>query len=115
MDPRTLEAVEVRRDVERVGTLRRTQQGSVFEYDDAYLQSLRESTSRRGDIAIHLPHVSRRFETVGVNLHPFFAGLLPEGLRLRAVVNRVKTSEDDLLSLLIATGEDCIGDVSVSA
>ena len=46
-------------------------------------------------------------------IHPFFAGLLPEGVRLRALVRRVKTSEDDLLSLLVAAGADCIGDVAV--
>ena len=48
-------------------------------------------------------------------MHPFFAGLLPEGLRLRALVRAVKTSEDDLFSLLAAVGVDTIGDVSVTA
>jgi serine/threonine-protein kinase HipA len=43
----------------------------------------------------------------------FFAGLLPEGARLLAVVAAVKTSPDDELSLLIAVGEDAIGDVYI--
>ena len=55
------------------------------------------------------------FEYDEVNLPPFFAGLLPEGLRLRALVQRVKTSEDDLFSLLLAAGADTVGDLSVVA
>ena len=109
-DAREVARADVWRGVERVGTITRTKAGSVFEYDDAFL--LRRPPAEEG-IAFRLPYALERFETAGVNLHPFFAGLLPEGLRLRAVVRLVKTSEDDLLSLLVATGADTIGDVSV--
>ncbi|MBI4728811.1 MAG: HipA domain-containing protein [Acidobacteria bacterium] len=44
---------------------------------------------------------------------PFFAGLLPEGRRLAALRQAVKTSADDELSLLLAVGADAIGDVQV--
>lgn len=44
---------------------------------------------------------------------PFFAGLLPEGARLAALTRRVRTSADDMLSLLLAVGGDCVGDVRV--
>lgn len=44
---------------------------------------------------------------------PFFAGLLPEGRRLSAVRNSVKTSADDELTLLLAVGSQTIGDVRV--
>jgi len=97
---------DVYRGAELAGRLSRTKHGSVFEYDPTFLKGERS-------IAFRLPWEQRRFETVGVNVHPFFAGLLPEGLRLQALVRRVKTSKDDLLSLLIAAGADCIGDVSV--
>lgn len=100
--------VEVRRNGVRVGTLTRTKRGSVFEY----AADARPLESEEG-IAFTLPYAARRFETTGVNLHPFFAGLLPEGLRLRALVRRLKKSEDDLLGLLVAVGGDCVGDVSV--
>ncbi|NMO01116.1 type II toxin-antitoxin system HipA family toxin [Gordonia sp. TBRC 11910] len=43
----------------------------------------------------------------------FFAGLLPEGVRLGAVVASTKTSIDDHLTLLIAVGSDTIGNVTV--
>lgn len=51
----------------------------------------------------------------GDNLPPFFANLLPEGLRLAALVGRVRTSPDDLFSMLAAVGADCVGDVSAVA
>jgi serine/threonine-protein kinase HipA len=44
---------------------------------------------------------------------PFFAGLLPEGRRLLALRQAVKTSADDELSLLLAVGADPVGDVQV--
>jgi serine/threonine-protein kinase HipA len=54
-------------------------------------------------------------ETEGVNLHTFFAGLLPEGLRFEALVRAAKTSRDDLFSLLLLAGSEAIGDVRVMA
>lgn len=101
---------DVRRGGERVGGITRTPRGSTFGFDDAFW---REHSGRSGGIAVHLPYSRRTTEVHGVNLHPYFAGLLPEGLRLRALVRRTKTSEDDLLGLLLASGADCIGDLSV--
>ena len=93
------------------GHLRRTSHGAVFEYEPAFLAS--EHAAADPGIAYRLPYTTPRVETRGTNVHPFFAGLLPEGVRLRALVRRVKTSEDDLLTLLVAAGADCIGDVAV--
>lgn len=93
------------RGEQRVGTLARTAEGGTFTYDAGV-----------GDegIAFRLPSSARTYETRGTNLHPFFAGLLPEGIRLRALEDRVKTSRDDLLSLLAASGDDCVGDISIT-
>jgi serine/threonine-protein kinase HipA len=109
-DLRDIERAGVWRGGERVGTITRTGAGSVFAYDEGFLS--RRPPDEDG-IALRLPYAQCRFETTGVNLHPFFAGLLPEGLRLRAVVRLAKTSEDDLLSLLVAAGGDVVGDVAV--
>lgn len=109
-DSRQTTHAGVWRDGVRAGTIARTAAGSVFAYDDAFLA---QRPPGEDGIALRLPYASKRFETSGVNLHPFFAGLLPEGLRLRAIVRLVKTSEDDLLSLLVATGGDVVGDVAV--
>lgn len=93
------------------GHLRRTSHGAVFEYEASFRAAPNPPWDR--GIAYRLPYEVARVETLGTNLHPFFAGLLPEGLRLEALVRRVKTSRDDLLSLLVDAGADCIGDVSV--
>lgn len=45
---------------------------------------------------------------------PFFAGLLPEGVRLGIVTASTKTSPDDHRTLLLAVGADTIGDVRVA-
>lgn len=109
-DIKALDEAEVFKDDERAGRILRTTHGAIFETDAAW----REAHPDLG-VAFHLPPDPIRHEVRGANLHPFFAGLLPEGLRLGALVRRIKTSEDDLLSLLIAAGPDCIGDVAVVA
>ena len=82
-----------------VGRLHRTPKGCRFTY------------SSRGEIALTMPYREAPYITTGVNLPPFFAGLLPEGLRLQALRAHAGTSSDDLFSLLVAAGPDCIGDV----
>lgn len=107
-DPKSVEVLDVYRNTVRVGLLRRTAQGSVFEYDKAFFEAHQHVPA---GLATHLPYAQRRIETRGASLHPYFAGLLPEGLRLRALLRRSKTSEDDLFSLLVAAGADCVGDL----
>jgi serine/threonine-protein kinase HipA len=51
--------------------------------------------------------------TTGGAVPPFFAGLLPEGIRLGVVTSSTKTSADDHLTLLLAIGADTIGNVRV--
>lgn len=112
MQPTDILSADVWRESTRVGTLSRTAHGAVFEYEQEFFA---QNSQVEGGVAVHLPYWRRRTETYGINLHSYFAGLLPEGLRLRALQLRVKTSEDDLFSLLIATGVDTIGDLSVVA
>lgn len=51
--------------------------------------------------------------TTGGSVPAFFAGLLPEGVRLGVVTSSTKTSVDDHLTLLLAVGADTIGNVQV--
>lgn len=51
--------------------------------------------------------------TTGGAVPAFFAGLLPEGVRLGVVTSSTKTSVDDHLTLLLAIGSDTIGNVRV--
>jgi len=96
---------------EAVGVLTRTQHGAEFTYDEEY-RARCLSTQSIG-VACTLSPYSTKHTVTGVNVHPFFAGLLPEGLRLKALRNSLKTSEDDLFTMLIALGEESIGDVFV--
>lgn len=102
-------ALDVYSNREYAGRIERTRTGSVFTYSEAWLAA--EPRVRRA-IAFNLPPTTARHDTIGVNLHTFFAGLLPEGARLHALTRRLKASQDDLLTLLAAAGADCIGDVS---
>jgi serine/threonine-protein kinase HipA len=105
MSAREITRVNVFKNGVRAGELSRTEQGARFSYASGY--------DARG-IAFRMPPRSEPYEVFGTNLHPFFANLLPEGLRLNALVRTVKTSADDLFSLLVASGADTIGDVVVS-
>jgi len=51
--------------------------------------------------------------STGGAVPPFFAGLLPEGVRLGVVTSATKTSADDHFTLLLAIGADTVGDVRV--
>jgi serine/threonine-protein kinase HipA len=95
------------------GELARTTHGARFTYDPAYLAQ--HAGNARAAVAYTLPMRVEPHEVFGVNLHPYFAGLLPEGLRLRALVRAIKTSEDDLFSLLLAAGPETIGAVHVAS
>ena len=88
----------------RAATLRRTNDGNVFQYDADYAA---------GSVASTLPlNGSPQLRAAGA-VPPFFAGLLPEGRRLVALQRATKTSADDDLTLLLAVGADTIGDVQI--
>ncbi|RKI04027.1 type II toxin-antitoxin system HipA family toxin [Corallococcus sp. AB038B] len=108
--PTDVEVAEVWRESTHVGSITRTAHGSFFEYSADFFE---QNKAMPGGIAVHLPYSRLRTETLGTNLHTYFAGLLPEGLRMRVLLERTKTSEDDLLSLLMAAGADTVGDLSI--
>ncbi|WP_135457326.1 type II toxin-antitoxin system HipA family toxin [Mycobacterium sp. DL99] len=58
-------------------------------------------------------HADYPLVTHGGAVPPFFAGLLPEGVRLGIVTASTKTSADDHFTLLLAIGADTIGNVRV--
>jgi len=88
--------------------LSRTERGSLFRYTDEFLASSEER------IALHLPKTTGGILTEGLaNLPSFFAGLLPEGVMLDAIVRKAHTSRGNLFEILAATGADAIGDVTI--
>lgn len=80
----------------------------VFAYDPAYL-----ADETAPAVAYRLPKTDQPVVTHASHVHPFFAGLLPEGMRLQATITAARTSADDHLSLLLAVGSDAVGDVQV--
>lgn len=89
------------------GQIRRTDSGNEFTYKHEYIQE------RLPAVSFTLPPRSAPYHASSGAIPAFFAGLLPEGMRLQAVITAVKTSADDELSLLLAVGDDPIGDVRV--
>ena len=109
-NPKEVESVAVWADTVAAGTLRREPRGAVFEYTPEFLHVCQ---TRGWGLGFRVP-LALLVRTEGVNLHAFLAGLLPEGLRLGALIRSVKTSADDLFSLLLAAGSETVGDVRVT-
>lgn len=107
-DPRSVEKLDVFQNDVRVGALHRTAKGCAFEYDDAFFAAHKDAP---GGIATTLPFSRKRTDIEGDTLPTYFAGLLPEGRRLSAMRSRLKTSSDDLFTLLVAAGPNCVGDL----
>jgi len=97
-----LKQIEVYKNELFVGVLSRTPQGSRFDFTKEILGS---------NITYQIRATSEPLEITGINLPPYFAGLLPEGLRLKSMVKNLKTSEDDLFSLLVSAGQEPVGDL----
>ena len=88
------------------GILKRTENGCVFEFDKNFI-----SDNKYKNLTFNINKYKEIIKTDGYNLPPFFANLLPEGLRLRALTKYLKTSEDDMFTLFAAAGSDVIGDI----
>jgi len=88
-------------------TLRRTSSGVLFEYETEYARS------GLPQIATTLSVSAEPITLVNGATPAFFAGLLPEGSRLTAIRDRIKTSLNDELGLLLDIGADLIGDVQI--
>ncbi len=104
-DYRSVDEALVWKAGELAATLTRASGSIVFAYQAHY----------RGEpVATSLPLQEEPVHTVGGALPPFFTGLLPEGRRLSALQANIKTSLDDELTLLLAVGDDVVGDVQVT-
>ncbi len=101
--PRVVRRAIVYKGAVAAATLTRTSGGVQFGYLPEYSGPAVASTLPPG----------ATFDGHAGALPPFFSGLLPEGRRLNALRRSVKTSADDELALILAIGEDLVGDVSV--
>jgi serine/threonine-protein kinase HipA len=93
--------------------IRRIDDSISFDYIDT--EHVAEAPVRDQSISWSLLRTRDNYPvvTTGGAVAPFFAGLLPEGVRLGVVMSSTKTSADDHLTLLLAIGADTIGNVRV--
>ena len=90
----------------KAGILGKTKAGYEFAYDPDYLK---EPSAL--PVSLSLPLASERYEST--QLFPFFEGLLPEGWLLNITATTAKIDKEDKFHLLLHTGQDPIGAVSV--
>ncbi len=105
-DTKSIGSLDVYRAQVKAGMLKRTAAGCVFVFDPSFL-----ADPKWTGLSFSMPKRSSPYRIQGVNLHPFFAGLLPEGLRLKSILRHLKTSPDDLFTLFTAVSAATIGDV----
>ena len=88
------------------GRLGETDEGYVFQYDEAYL-----AMPIAEPISLTLPLRSEAYQSPV--LFPFFDGLIPEGWLLDVALRNTDISILDRMSLLLLCCKDCVGAVSV--
>lgn len=113
LDLRTVDYADVYLDDDVVGSLTRLP-GDEVSFDYHRRTVTPGVPLRRLSVSWSLPvDGDYPLNTPGGAVPPFFAGLLPEGVRLGVVTSSTKTSTDDHLTLLLAVGADTIGNVRV--
>jgi serine/threonine-protein kinase HipA len=90
----------------RAGLLTKKAGGYEFSYDAAYL-----SDADAVPISLAMPLRAQIYESRA--LFPFFDGLLPEGWLLDLTCAAAKIDKGDKFRLLLQTGQDPVGAVSV--
>ena len=105
MEKQPLRAAVFHQD-KRAGVLIKTEKGYEFIYDSAYLN---DPDAR--SISLSMPLRSEKY--VSPRLFSYFDGLLPEGWLLELTCAAAKIDKDDKFRLLLHTGRDPLGAVSL--
>ena len=113
LDLRDVTGADVYLDDDLVATLNRVPGDQIrFSYNALRLGTGRSVRDR--SVSWSLPATAEYpLITTGGAVPAFFAGLLPEGVRLGVVTSSTKTSADDHFTLLVAIGADTVGNVRV--
>ena len=88
------------------GSLYETEDGYEFSYDEMYIED-----DSALSVSLTLPKEGKTYRSK--TLFSFFDGLIPEGWILSIAIEKWKIKQTDRFGLLLATGKDCIGDVSI--
>lgn len=73
-----------------------------FKYSDDY---------NGPPVSLTIPLVQREYNYT--EFPPFFEGLLPEGIQLDALLRQTKIDRADFFSILLLTGKDLVGSVTL--
>ncbi len=90
----------------RAGLLTKKEPGYEFVYDQAYL-----TDPKATPISLTMPLRVEKYESR--DFFPFFDGMLPEGWLLDLTCLATKIDKNDKFRLLLHTGQDPIGAISV--
>lgn len=86
--------------------------GDLIEFEKNKLYRFIYSEEYTGTpVSLTMPMDKREYEFT--EFPPFFEGLLPEGIQLDALIRQTKTDRNDYLSILLITGKDLVGSVTV--
>ncbi len=107
MDAKLVNKIKIFKNDRLAAHLERTREGCKINFTS-------EFQSAESLLTFKISTKDNICEFKGAGLPPYFAGLLPEGLRLKSLIKKLKTSPDDLFSLLVAAGDDTIGDIHFS-
>jgi serine/threonine-protein kinase HipA len=105
-DAKSVTEIKVYRSEVFVGILKRVTKGTELTFDSKFLLN-----KRFNFLSVNIKKTDSPYTFYGAGLPPFFAGLLPEGWRFKSLVKALKTSEDDLFTLLVNVGARTVGDV----
>ena len=86
--------------------------GYLYDLDDQF-EFIYEKTYLDSGFPISVTLPLQEGPFFSKNLHPFFDGLIVEGWLLKTVEHNWKIDPNDRFSLLLLTGKDTIGAVSV--
>lgn len=88
------------------GKLAENKDGYLFTYNRHYLERLEALP-----VSLTLPLTERPYSSK--ELFPFFKGLIPEGWLFDLNARALKIDPKDAFGMLLHTGRDCIGAVTV--
>ena len=86
--------------------------GELFEIEKKKKYKFKYSDDYKGPpISLTLPNHKKEY--MFDEFPPFFEGLLPEGIQLDALLRKTKIDRDDFFSILVVTGKDLVGSVTI--
>ncbi len=86
--------------------------GKLLEVEKGKKYEFRYADEYNGpSVSLTLPTKQREY--FFNQMPPFFEGLLPEGIQLDALLRQTKIDRNDLFSILLTTGKDLVGSVTV--